>query len=646
MKVVGIPKEDDPDSVRRSRRINYDDRARGQQVLMHAQKHYTAMDRYRRDRERNKRYAFGDQWGDTVVVDGVPMTEGEYIREQGNQPLKTNLIRRAVSSVVGLYRGQSMEPTCIARDRDEQRMAESMSTALQYNMELNHMNEMHARTMEEYLIGGFVVHRKGYYWQFKRMDCWTSVVRPSNFFIDCNMNDFRGWDCSIVGEIHDVSYEEVCHHHAKNPLDYAKIAEIYKQARDLRSGMLSYNEFGYGDKSVSKDFLFPQDASMCRVIEVWRKETKPRYRCHDYNTGEIYKVDVEDYASMVLAENERRRMQGLSAGMLEEDIPYIKAEWFVDSFWYYYILTPMGDILDEGETPYKHGSHPYVFKAYPFIDGEIHSFVADLIDTQRTTNRMLMLQDFIIKSSAKGVLMVPEDCLNGADPKEFADTWSKFNGVLLYKPSKSGQVPHQVSANSTNIGINEVLSMNLKFMEDISGVHNALQGKQGYSGTSAALYNMQTQNATTSLLDILESFGDFVKDAAYKDMNNIQQFYTRDRWMEIVGKDGAVMDNPDKMSEIEFDLSIVQSQATPAYRAIFNDMLMELFRAQAISVEQLLQVGSFPFADELLQSINSQKEQMQNGQMPEGVSPELLQRAQGQIQADPNAMAQLQRAVA
>ena len=55
---------------------------------------------------------------------------------------------------------------------------------------------------------------------------------------------------------------------------------------------------------------------------------------------------------------------------------------------------------------------------------------------------------------------------------------------------------------------------------------------------------------------------------------------------------------------------------------------MQLWQQQAISLEQLLQSGNFPFADELLQSIQSQKEQLEAGQMPEGVSPQLLAQAQ------------------
>jgi hypothetical protein len=382
---------------------------------------------------------------------------------------------------------------------------------------------------------------------------------------------------------------------------------------------------------------------MCRVIEVWRKETKPRYWCHDYNSGEVYKIEIEDYKEMVEDENANRLQQGMAAGMPPEEIPFIHAEWFIDSFWYFYNLTPFGDILSEGETPYAHKSHPYVFKAYPFIDGEIHSFVSDVIDQQRYTNRLITLYDWIMRSTAKGVLMIPSDSIpKGMSPEQFAETWSMPNGVLLYTPSKSREVPKQISANSTNIGINELLNLQLKFFEDISGVNGALQGKPGYSGMSAALYNQQTQNATTSLLDLLDSFNEFIRDAAYKDVKNIQQFYDGKQTFNIAGRAGLQVEyDPNKIRDVEFDLSIVPSTATPAYRAMANDFLMQLWQQQAISLEQLLQAGNFPFADELLQSIQSQKEQMEQGQVPEGVSPQLL--AQAQQGANMQAVGRLQQ---
>lgn len=606
----------------------YGDR-RAFDILMEAQYYWSQMDDFRKDRERNKRYTYGFQWDDMICVDGKSMSEEEYIKSQGNVPLKNNLIRRLVRSVLGVYRSQSKEPTCTARDRDEQKLGETMSTILQCNMQLNRMNDVYARTMEEFLISGFIVHRKSYGWRNGKEDCWTDYVQPNNFFIDNNMRDFRGWDVSVLGEVHDIFFGQLCEQFASSPQEYRQLRDIYKWAA-RKDYIATYAErFGYS-RLENYDFLFTSEPGRCRVIEIWRKEQKPRYRCHDYQNGDIFKIDEEDYAQVVLTENEERMRMAKEAGMPEDEVPLIKATWFVDDYWYFYYLSPFGDILREGETPYEHGSHPYVFKAYPFIDGEIHSFVADVIDQQRYTNRLITLYDWIMRASAKGVLMMPEDCLpDGVSIDDIAESWTEFNGVIVYKPSKSGKVPEQVANNSTNIGIAELLNMQLKFFEDISGVTGALQGKPGYSGESASHYNQQTENATKSLLDLLECFSCFVVDGAYKDVKNMQQFYDSKRVFNIAGKSGAQIEyDPKKIRDVEFDLSITESTSTPAYRHLANDMLMQLYQSQAISVEQLLEHGDFPFADELLQSIKSQKEQLEQGKVPDGLSPELMAQAQ------------------
>ena len=599
-------------------------------LLLEAQQHWSNMSDFRHERERNKKYAYGKQWDDIIVVNGKSMTEEEYIKSQGNIPLKNNLIRRLVKSVLGVYRSQAKEPTCTARDRDEQKLGETMSTILQCNMQLNRMSGMHARTMEEFMIGGLAVHKKWYGWRNDKCDCWTDYIQPNNFFIDSNMRDFRGWDVSFLGEVHDVSIDVICQEFADSPEEYKRLRDIYSYANNRRYYTNWCEKFG---KSSLKniDFLFCSNPNMCRVIEVWRKESKPRYYCHDYNNGDYYKIDEEDYQEMVVAVNNDRIRRGLEAGMPREEIPLIEAEWRIDSYWYFYYLTPFGHILREGETPYEHKSHPYVFKAYPFIDGEIHSFVNDVIDQQRYTNRLITMYDWIMRASAKGVLLFPEDCIpDGMSIEDIADEWGRFNGVIMIKTRKTGvPLPQQIANNSTNIGITELLNLQLKFFEDISGVNSALQGKPGFSGESAAHFNQQTQNATMSLLDLLESYSDFVIDGAFKDVKNIQQFYDTKRVFNIAGKSGVQIEyDPKKIRDVEFDLSIVESTATPAYRQMANEFLLEIWRSGQISLQHLLQHGDFPFADELLQSLQSQQESLEQGQMPDGVSPEILAQAQ------------------
>ncbi len=635
-----VAPREEMDSIKEQKQYGW---RRAFDVLMEAQHAWDNMSRFRMERERNKRYTYGYQWDDTITVDGKTMTEEEYIKSQGNVPLKNNIIRRLVRTILGVYRSQSKEPTCTARDRDEQKLGETMSTILQCNMQLNRMQDMAARTMEEFLISGFIVHRKWFGWRNDKCDCWTDYVQPNNFFIDNNMRDFRGWDVSLLGEVHDVSFETLTQQFANTPEEYAKLRDIYKMAHNRHSLADNANYFGY-HRIENYDFLFTSDPTRCRVIEVWRKETKPRCRCHDYNNGDIYKIEIEDYNEMVVGVNARRLEQGLAQGMKREDIPMIEAKWFIDDYWYYYYLTPFGDILREGETPYEHKSHPYVFKAYPFIDGEIHSFVADVIDQQRYVNRLITLNDWIMRASAKGLLIFPEDCLpKGMDISEIADEWSRFNGVIVIRKGAKN-LPQQVANNATNIGITELLNLQLKLVEDISGVNGSLQGKPGYSGMSASLYSQQTQNATTSLLDLLDSYSTFVVDGAYKDVKNIQQYYDSKRVFNIAGKSGAQVEyDPKKIRDVEFDLSITESTTTPAYRQMANDFLMEIWRTGQISLQQLLEHGNFPFSDELIQSLQSQQEAVAQGETPQGLSPQLQQQIQQQAPANPQAMKMAQQ---
>ena len=602
-------------------------------VLMHAQRCWDSMAQYRSNRARYKRYAYGDQWQDVVEVDGVRMTEEEYIKQQGNVPLKNNLVRRNMRTVLGLFRSQAKEPTCIARDRNEKKLGETMSVVLQYNNQLNQMQEVYARSMEEFLISALIVHRKWFGWRNNKLDCWTDYVNPNNFFIDNNMRDFRGWDVSCLGEIHDITFESLCGQFAKSPEDYLRLSQIYRAASD--KSVVIQNAIAFGvPRAEDSSFLFPSDTSLCRVIEVWRKESKPRYRCHDYNTGEVFKVDVEDFEELVGNVNKSRILQAQALGMPLEDVPLITTEWCIDDYWYYYYLTPFGDILQEGETPYKHKSHPYVFKGYPFIDGELHPYVADFIDQQRYTNRLITLYDWIMRASAKGVLLFPEECLSdGMNIEDVADEWSRYNGVIAIKTKGTSQLPTQIASNATNVGIIDLLNVQLKLFEDISGVQGALQGKPGFSGMSASLNAQLAQSATTSLLDLLESFASFVTEAAYKDVKNIQQYYDTVRVFNISGKQAEY--DPDKIKDVEFDLSVVESTSTPVYRQLANDFLMEIWRNKQITTEQLLQHGEFPFADDLLQSLQSQQEQIQRGETPDGISPEVMQQVQNA--ANPNA---------
>ncbi len=622
-----IPKQPLPpiDSVAYDKR-EYAPQGRQMDIIFRASRAWDCLYKFRQERERNKRYMYGDQWGDKVEYCGRQITEEEYIRMQGNIPLKNNLIRRLARTVMGVYRNQNKTPVCIARDREEQRLGETMTSMLEYNSKINEKKELDARMFEEFLISGLAIQKESYGLRGKRQDCWTDNINPNFFFMDGTMNDVRMNDVTIIGELHDISFGQLASTFAHSNADIQRLQEIYKNARN-REMLEGYLDTFQRNTADLVSFLAPYNLSLCRVIEIWTKEQRKALWCHDYLTGDAY---IDSYASLNDIEKENRsrmednRMKDMQGNYLLDEsgeirlqmpvdqVPLIEYEYIIENYWYYRFMSPFGDVIEEGESPYQHGEHPYTVRAYPFIDGEIHPFVSDVIDQQRYINHYIILNDFIVKSSAKGVLVIDESSIpDDMKLEDIAEEWTRFDGVIKLKLKDGAKPPAQLANQNKVAGLQDMITLQMQLMDDISGVHGALQGKTAASGTSGLLYQTQANNASTSIIDLLEFYSGFITAAARKKLKNIQQFYDEPMVVKIAGRSSIVRYDPQTMGGVDFDLSVSESFDTPVYRAINNELLLQFLNAKQITLEQMLQVGQFPFADQLLQLIQAQKEELQ-----------------------------------
>lgn len=602
-------------------------------ILMQAERCWSALEGFRRDRRRCLDYAYGNQWNELVRDEhGQMVREETLLRRQGGSAMKNNMIRKLVNTVKGLYVNQGTEPVCVARDREEQTLSDCLTELLKYVGDINDLKTVNADIFEEFVVSGFAGCRKSFGWHGDRMDCWTTAVLPDNFFVDTAMSDARGWDCSLVGEIHDMSWGELLQAFAKRPGDIAHLRDVYHYASDESRLMEQAWQFGQRRDSAMS-FLIPRDTGACRVIEVWNKERKPRYHCYDRLKGDVFKCETEDKAELVDAVNARRMAEGTSAGVSAEEIAgkTIEAEWFMDNYWYYRFYAPTGEVLLEGETPYEHGEHPFVFRFYPFINSEIHSFVSDVIDVQRYVNRLINLNDYLLRTSAKGLLAVPEQALEdtGLKIEDIADVWAKPGGVFVYKAKSGIPQPSQITNSVQNLGITELISMEKGFFDEITGVSAALQGKS-VGNVSGTYYAQQTQNAATSLQGLLTCFGGFVKQGAEKDCKLIQQYYDTDRIVSIVGRDGRkVAFNPSGVKQMDYDINISESQTSPVFRQVANEFLMQVWQSGQLSLKGMLEVGAFPFGDKLLSVVNAEEaERQKQEQQQQTAAPEQQQAQQ------------------
>ena len=600
---------------------------------------WNALDEARRKMRRSLMYSYGDQWGDYVRDPDTMqwMTEGDLIKKNGKVPLKNNMIAPILSNIDGQLRQQLTRPVCVARDQGEAAVGEMMSIAIEYVHDINDIEEVDSDSMRMLLNGGMTAQRIEYGLNpaKDRCDVWVYPVNPARLFFNTNLEDVRQWDVTCIGELFDMPIEDVLAHFAHSAEEKQYISEIY-------ANMSSFHHDGnagmQGNESRELTFYSPSRNDLCRVILGWHLETREAYCWNDTLRGTWGYVDYKDEEKRRFDdENERRRRRAREMNIADDDVLLVEYVYATERFWYYRYMTPYGDVLQEGRSPYWHGEHNSVLHLYPLVQGRLGNFVEQFIDQQRAINRTATLIDFIRGTSSKGVLVVDDEAFENMSREEVVDEYVRYNGVLFVrlKPGQSiDGVVRQYNSGASVAGDFELLSLQLRLINEISGVNSAMQGQAPKAGTPASLYAQQAYNSSLNLKGLFESYRTFRRRRDTKLMKTIQQFYNEQRHIELAGKDysaEAKYYNPDKVQNSEIDLTIAEGYNTPAYQMLANDFLMELFRSRAVDIKTVLENCSFPYARKILEAVKRNEQQLQQGGQMEGIPPEMLQQLQQQI---------------
>jgi hypothetical protein len=613
-------------------------------LLEQARRYWDSLDNFRERAIRAFKYYSGDQWSD-VIDDpdslGQTIIEEDYISGQGKIPLKQNIMRQIGKNLLGQYRTNPTQSIVNARAREEQGTSEMLSNALQCAQETNMTTELDARMFEQFFLCGLAMQKIRYrLWPERELeDVWLENINQHRVFFNTNVQDPRLPEINMIGEIIDTTIDNIIASFAKSKKDEQRLRDLY-QIRDKEKWATTVGLSDVNIKDIS--FYLPADPDTARLFEIWHMVGEWRYRAHDPIDGSVKIYTDRKEADEI---NEERKQMAREQGIPAEEVPLVLIEDYYDQPWKVKYLTPYGDVLYEAyaEDIYKHREHPYIMALYPLINGRVWGMMEDIIDQQRYINRLIILLDFIISASAKGVLLVYEDQIPDGDREKFLKDWRSFNGVIiLNRNNLPGDLPKQISANSTNVGIVEMLTIQMRLVQEISGVNTAIQGIQPQSGTPASRYAMESQHSSLNNLDLMSTYSMFKQKRDMKMLKVITQFYQEPRYLAIAGttfSEEAKLYNPEKVKDMEFDVVVSRSNDTPIDRMRMDEMLLELLKGQFINIEQYLEHCSMPYADKMLDTVKKQKEMLQQGQVPEGLPPEQMQ--QLQAQGNPQAMAML-----
>lgn len=323
----------------------------------------------------------------------------------------------------------------------------------------NALGELDSRMLEEFLISGSAVQRIACERRFPGDELWIDNVDPRRFFVNA-FSDPRGWDIELVGMLHDMSEPELISRYGHG--DKARAERLRALFASLAGDAAFGSEGSIGLASGGgEDFFTSGIPSKLRIIEVWSLDAAP-------NEASAY-----DFA------------------------------------WRCRVFAPDGTLVDSYASPFRHGSHPFVVKFYPLTDGELHSFVEDLIEGQKYINRLVTQIDHIMASSAKGALLFPMKQKPAmVSMKEIAEKWARPDSLIPIT-GEGELLPQQIASSGTADGAYRLLELQMKLFENNSGVSDVLLGRNVSAAVGTENYRARVEAATIALADIFETFGSF-----------------------------------------------------------------------------------------------------------------------------------------
>lgn len=598
---------------------------------------YDRLREFRRTRKINKDYAFNRQLSDQRIwVDGHYISKEEYMERMGLPRITFNTLGKNKRVIQGQYRNTDVAPICHAPDPREKKQADIWSELLKQNMKMNRRGEKDAKNFEEFLISGLPAYKVTFAHRKGKTDVWEDRVNPNLIFYPFTIADDLE-DISFIGMLHAMDFGKILSLFSHSPKDDDKLYEIYRHCNsdDYLASTLSTDQKTY-DISAT-DFFTPSEYGKYRVIELWTLERRKAYFVDDprepngyyvpYNKAEKARLDkinedrqksnimMADEISPMTDEDGNIRYFVPPALFAEQNL--IKYRYAVEEYWYFRYMTPDGYVLEEGVSPYWNGGesmHPFVVKPYPFVDGEIHSHVEEMRPAQDYLNYYIIQLDFYMRNAAKGVMMVDEQSIGNMQSfEEMCDQFIRSNGVVVYTSKGGAKTPDVKTANTIPGGFDYFINLAKGMSEDVSGAQASLQGKKETGNMSGVLMAQLTQQAATSLSDMMGTYNDFLEQVALKVVKLMKCCYRGVKCVSICGEEVEV--DMDSICDVDCDITISQNSNTSTYRALNSDFVLNLALQKRMPIKAAIEAADIPGGERIIQIMDKYEQQMAQQQM-------------------------------
>lgn len=310
----------------------------------------SATSNWRRSAAEDYAFMQGKQWEDADL---------KKMREAGRPVITINRIRATVNLLCGYASQNETEPDFLPRSEEDDRISRVAKGITKYCLDRAHYQRNKGKCFRDKIICGLANYWVSYEFDYTKLDGAIKIDRVSPFdvFVDPESTEENLSDAQFVGR---YSWEST-----------RKLKQVYPDKAneiDLLSHKYDDTELEAGTvETINGESLwYNEKYKKIRVVQYWYKEYGKR---NVFMTKEGL-IDESNPLFVVL----------MAMGKKPTSIPDTKIRYatFADDV-----------LLEEGESPYKHGKFPlvreYCYYTGELVDDELEpaGVVRDLKDAQR-----------------------------------------------------------------------------------------------------------------------------------------------------------------------------------------------------------------------------------------------------------------------
>lgn len=466
----------------------------------------SATSNWRRNAAEDYAFMQGKQWEDADL---------KKMRDAGRPVITINRIRATVNLLCGYASQNETEPDFLPRSEEDDRISRVAKGITKYCLDRAHYQRNKGKCFRDKIICGLANYWVSYEFDYNKLDGAIKIERVSPFdvFVDPESTEENLSDAQFVGR---YSWEST-----------RKLKQVYPdKANEI--DMLSHK---YDDTELEAGTIETINGEALWYNEKYKKVRVVQYWYKEYGKKNVYMTKEG-----LIDENNPLFVVLLATGKKPTSIPdtIIRYATFSDSV-----------LLEEGESPYKHGKFPlvreYCYYTGELIDDELEpaGVVRDLKDAQREKNKNRSQRMHVVNQQSLGVRFW-QGQIDEHDKKIIEKKSTTPGANIFLKPGVTFQDGTPSMDSAINLTLeqqadNDFYSISGITPESLSGSIGSMSGKaidlrQSVTTVQTADIFAQTKEAELQIVKLL--WGE--KNAP----GLIPQFYNQEKAMRILGDDG------------------------------------------------------------------------------------------------------------